>query len=241
MRTRTPIAFLFALMLLVLGGCDKNAGEKKVIQAHWESYRAAAESREGLTAAAMLSKNTLDMYTRLIKVALDTPATECWKLRPTEMLEVASMRTSYTRADIKFLSGLGYAGRAIKDGHWGTYDSEWKLRDINISPTGDTATAVICNPAAESDYRTKKFVGGMSRMGRSMSRGLQKPPTYPAAFAKEGDAWKYDETSTLAALDAELTAAAKEERMSVRDYITTLISDEPDMRRALLIWEPMKK
>jgi hypothetical protein len=241
MNASRLLAILCLVPLILLSACDKNAAEKKVIQAHWESYRAAAEAREGLTAAAMLSKPTLDMYTRLIKVALDAPAEQCWQLKPTEMLEVASMRTNYTRADIKFLSGLGYAGRAIKDGNWGVYDSEWKLRDIRISPDGTSATAVICNPAAESEYKTKKFVGGLSRRGRRMSGDLEKPPTYPATFLKEGDAWKYDELSTLAEYDKELVAASKADRMSVRDYVTVLSSDEPDMRRALLIWEPMKK
>jgi hypothetical protein len=74
-----------------------------------------------------------------------------------------------------------------------------------------------------------------------MSGDLEKPPTYPATFLKEGDAWKYDELSTLAEYDKELVAASKADRMSVRDYVTVLSSDEPDMRRALLIWEPMKK
>lgn len=41
-----------------------------------------------------------------------------------------------------------------------------------------------------------------------MNRGTEAPPTFPAAFVKVGDIWKYDETVTLADQDNDLMRAA---------------------------------
>jgi hypothetical protein len=230
-------------LVLPLTACGKHGQDKRDIALGWESYRAAAESGDGATASAALSKSAHEFYGRLIKLAPDAPAAECWKLRPIEMLELAGMRTSYTRKDLKSMSGAAYVTRTIKDHHWGTYDSEWKLRDIRVNDAGDSATAVICNPQAESDYRTKKIVGNLTRSTRRMSRGMipDAPPTFPAAFVKEGDSWKYDETATLAGQNQELIDGAREEGVSVRDYVTMLATDEYDMKKALKIWDPMNK
>ena len=92
-----------------------------------------------------------------------------------------------------------------------------------------------------SDFRAKKFVGAFSRTARRINRTMESPPTFAAAFVKDGDLWKFDETAMLPDLDKEIVQGAKDEQVSVRDFIALQTSQQDDPKQALKIWEPMKK
>ena len=70
---------------------------------------------------------------------------------------------------------------------------------------------------------------------------MESPPTFAAAFVKDGDLWKFDETAMLPDLDKEILQGAKDEQVSVRDFIAMQTSQQDDPKKALKIWEPMKK
>lgn len=236
------LRLILALTLIVpLAACDKHAKDKKEIQSSWGAYRDAAKNGDGATAAGLMSKSTIDFYARLVKLAPDATSSQCMALKPTEMVQVADLREHYTRKELANLSGEAYIARSIKEGRWGTYDPTWRLKNIVVSTDGATATATICDPDAESDYRQRKLIGTYNRTARRMNRGTDAPPTFPAAFVKVGDIWKYDETVTLADQDKDLMQAARDEGLQLHQYVAANFTDAIDPKDAVKIWQPMKK
>ncbi len=239
----TRLLIVLGIATLTLGfGCDKHAKDKAEVRGAWESYRAAADSGDGSTACTFLARPTVDHYDRLLKLALDAPATEVWKLRPTEMAEIGAMRLNYTRKQLRGVSGAGYVSMAIKDGFWSTFDAEWKLTNVSISQDGKTAKALIHNPRLEAEARSNalsRALGG--RRVRRLVDQVGPSPRFDCGFVKDGSTWKYDEMPTISNIDKLITELAKEEQMSVRDYLTLTMSGEDTLKAGLKMWEPMKK
>lgn len=236
---RYLLFILVLLLMLPLTGCDKQAPAKREVRAAWDAYVKANEELRGQDAAALLSKNTHDHYTKLLKNALDMPAKQCWELPPTQMYEICKIRNRFKKSEVKGIDGKGYLIISGTRG-WNTDDDPgWSLTNIRINDT--RATAEIYHPEWESEYNQQRVARALSRRARLGSR-IDKPPRYPIELAKEGDAWKIDETSAHARQDQELRDLAKESRMSVRDFIMELEAMNTDQDKLpFTVWEPMKK
>ncbi len=239
MRT-SPLSLLLVLLLtLPLCSCDKHAADKRDVRATWDSYVKANEEHRGTEAAALVTKSTVDHYTKLLRAGLDMPAKDCWNLPPTQMAEVLKMRNRFKRSEIKGVDGKGYLIIAGSRG-WNTdNDQEWKLTDIKI--TDDRAAALIHNPEWESEYARQRALRTLARRARMGSK-IEKPPRYPIQLVMEGGGWKIDETSAHARQDQELKELAKESRMSVRDMLMEIEAFTTDQDKIpMSVWEPMKK
>ena len=236
---RTLGLILALVILLPLTCCDKQPPDKRAIAAAWDNFVKANDEHNGAAAAALVSKGTIDHYTKLLKVGLDAPAKQCWELRPTEMAEVLKMRNRFTRTELKSIDGKGYVLIKASRG-WATDDDDtWKLTDIQI--TEGKATAMIYNPEVEAAFAKEKSLGILSRR-RTFGPKPEKPPRYPLALVKEVENWKIDETSTHAAQDEEIKSMARETRMSVRDFLMAVEEFNADSDKlSMSIWEPMKK
>ncbi len=234
------LPFLLVLLLMLpLSGCDKQAPAKREVRAAWDAYVKANEEHRGQDAAALVTKNTIEHYTKLLKTALDMPAKDVWNLPPTQMSEILKIRNRFKKSEVKGIDGKGYLIIAGSRG-WNTdSDPEWTLTDIRIND--ERASASIYNPEWESEYNKQRALRALARRARMGSR-IEKPPRYPVELRKEGEVWKVDETSMHARVDQELKDLAKESRMSVRDMLMEIEGFLTDQEKIpMSVWEPMKK
>jgi hypothetical protein len=218
--------------------CDKHAAAKREVRSTWDSYVKANSERRGIEVAGLLSKGTIEHYTKLVKAGLDMPAKDCWNLPPTQMYEVLKMRNRFKRSELKGIDGKGYLVISASRGWNNDDDPDWTLTDIKV--TEDRASAQIHNAEWEAAYARDRAAGALTRRGRLGWR-VEKPPRYPIELTKEGDIWKIDGTSVLPRQDQELRDFAKDSRMSVRDFLMELEAINTDQGKIpFTVWEPKK-
>lgn len=230
---------IFAVLSVAHIGCDKNAKEKAEIRAAFNQVRDGNHSSDGQGMTAVLTQRTFDHYAKIVKMGMDSKAQDVWNLQPCDMYEVLRMRNRAKRAQLKSLDGKSYLIFACKEG-WFSHDAEgWELGKINVA--GDTALGTVHHPEWEAAYAKQQVASVLSRRSMRYGDKLDKPFTYTCQFIKEGGVWKLDEPSMHNEYNRRINDAAKEARMSVRDFLMAFEEEESGNDIKMNIWDPMKK
>lgn len=236
----TLTALLLGILCLGLSACKEKPEQQAVRQA-WDAYSSAIESADGPTVAKHSSDSTLKYYERLLKTGLEMPAQQVWALPPIEMREVLMMRNRATRSQLKGYTGKGYIIYSTNQG-WnlgGGDDTEWEFRDIKV--TGDKATARMVEVIPRN---IAMDLAGLSRRAslRAAARRERKrePRSYALSFVKEEQVWKFDETTLHPRFNNEITLAAKQFRMPVREMLMDIESEESGKDVSMKTWDPMR-
>lgn len=224
---------------LPLAGCKEKPEQQAVRQA-WETYQTAIENLDGQTVAKHCSASTHAHYDRLIKAGLDMPAQQVWGLRPLDMREVLMMRNRATRSQLKGYTGKGYIIYSTTQG-WnlgGGDETEWEFRDIKV--TGNAATARMVEVIPRNLVMDLAGLSRRARLRAAARRERREPRSYTLSFVREDEVWKFDETTLHERFNNELTLAAKQYRMPVREMLMELESDESGKEVTMKTWEPMR-
>lgn len=246
--------FLALSLALALGGsgagCSKAAKDRRDIRAMFERATEAVKTRNGQAAVAMLSKGTVDYYTATLKLAVSADYKKCASLPPTQQQEILKLRLTKKKSELKGMDGKAFCVKTITDGEWGwgglMAAEDAGIKDVKVQ--GDGATATLYDPEAEKAYQRDRTLGSMGgrwgRAGRALGTygRLHAPPSYPIRFVREEGEWKIDETSLLPLADKELTDAAKDARLSMRDFLMAMMAGDWDGPGEMptSIWDPMK-
>ena len=235
----TLSALLVSILCLGLGVCKEKPEQQAVRQA-WEAYSTAMESMDGPTVAKHSSDSTLKYYERLLKTGLTAPAQQVWGLPPVEMREVLMMRNRATRSQLRGYTGKGYLIYATNQG-WGLGggdDTEWKFTEIKV--TGDKATAKMVEVIPMS-VRNLAVLSRRARVREAARRERQRQArSYTLSFVLEESVWKFDETTLHPRFNNELSLAAKQFRVPMREILMDLESDESGKDGTMKTWDPMK-
>jgi hypothetical protein len=244
MKLISLVAGLVVSVCAFAQGCDKHAAEKQAIRGTWDRI---ATATKGAEQADLLSKGTIDYYTRIIRNALDSPSKDVLSYPPYDQRVILRIRHRCKRSELRTINGRGLVILEVERG-WDAQNSidpeEWQLTNIRVDESGGRASAQIYNPAWEAEYRSSSFARSLSRSSRRLAGGVEKPPRYPIEFVREGEGageWKIDETAAFAQIDKEIAGTAKKLRMSVRDFLMAIEEDESGEAVPMSIWEPMKK
>jgi hypothetical protein len=246
MRVGHFIVGVVALLAVALGGCDKHSLEKQAINATWDKLAAA---QTGAQQADLLSKSTIDYYTRVIKNALDSPAKDVLSYPPNDQRIILRIRHRCKRSELRTINGRGLVILEAErgwDGENAIDPEEWSLTNIRVAEDANgvatgRATAEIYNPDWEAEYRSSSFARSLSRSSRRLTQAVEKPPRYPIDFVNEGGEWKIDEIAAFTQVDKEITDTAKKLKMSVKDFLERLEEDQSGEPVPKDIWGPMKK
>lgn len=198
-------ALLSVIVLTGMWGCDAHAADKQALQALINTHAKANEAKDGATIARILSQNTFDHYERNLKLALDGTKSEILAASVVDRVEVAMIRAALPRKLAEKMTGKEYAIHSTKQG-WYSFDRD-----------PEEVSGVLL-----TNY---KFAGRDTAYAQPVGARTRKALPYRYTFIKEGEDWKFDETSSYEYWSAWLEQEARLAGRDVNVYIIEYISE----------------
>ncbi|MFD0203658.1 MULTISPECIES: hypothetical protein [Saccharothrix] len=172
------------------------AAEEEAIRQAFADYRDAARAKDGAAAAKVLSQDSLDYYREMRDLSLTGTAEQLGDQGTTTMMMVYVMRAEFDATELRGMSAEQLVAAAVEKG----LVSESSLDNVDLGTMtvdGETATA-------------KMTVSG-------------KPAGIEMTFRKEDGSWRFDAHSIMAAVDESLKAVAKQQGLSMEEFIDTAL------------------
>ena len=213
---RTLTILIAAISLLFLPACNnEHAQDEKDLAKLAESLDDFNNHSNGEGVAGIFSKNTFELYDRLLKVGLNGTAQQVRALPPAEQFEVLLMRIKGSRAEVAKLDGRGYVVYGTSKGWYITAFEDRTTDTLKHFKFSDTdATADLYSDGEKSGLRMR--------------------------FVKEDGVWKIDETYFYDSLSAFITKNSREAGISVEEFLTLVLDDHLKGQVPDNPWQPMK-
>ncbi len=174
-------------------------------------FKRAVLADDGPTAAALVSKSTVDWYGKTQDLALHASKDEVQRLGPLEKIQVLAFRERVPADQLRSMSPLQLVAYSVAHGFMAKKATERsELGTIDVSD--DTARATLLMDG--------KDTGQMYH------------------FVREGGRWVFDQLPTLQSSDASLTAAAAQRGMPIDVFVQTLLESATGHKLTEEIWQP---
>ncbi|MGH7133047.1 MAG: hypothetical protein ACREJO_14005 [Phycisphaerales bacterium] len=210
------LIILSLLVLLPLAGCDKYAAEKTAIRDTYDRYRAASDSRDGSTAASLVSESSFEHNDRTTGYALSMPTEKLKALSAAERFDTLHTRhmTAGDKSVIRSLQTLKGAplwAFMVTQG-WNSADKyEVKLGKIRVN--GSSAEMEIYYDGEKDDV--------------------------PVYFVKDGGKWLLD-FSQDQRFNRTFASYSRKHKISENELFMLMLEEmsgrEPDRK---IIWKPL--
>jgi hypothetical protein len=211
MMRRFTLIHVLVVVLLGAGvfsaGCDSR---ESAVRAADEAHDRALDTKDGPAAVAMLSKDSIAMYDRLIELARTGSKSKVQKLTIPEQLEILQMRLIFDADELKKATGSDYYATSVKIG-WRKSASNFDREKVSLFK--DRAVVNYWNPVYHR--------GGAFH------------------FVLEDGKWKDDKPGAMADVDAAIKTFARENKMTdeqiIMHHLEEITGEEelPDS-----IWSP---
>lgn len=241
MRLKSPLFAALAALCIGLLGCQKKdeksakkespserptpAGntttlggatnpEAKAVRKTFDDYKKAILAKDGDTAAALIDKETVDFYDKMLKLALTAPAAEVKKQSVVGRILILQMRHNIPLPELKTMTATKLIGYGIDKGWIGENVKRVNIGEITIA--GDRAS------------------------GPGKVRNRTVPFTW--RLRKEGGAWKLNLTTLFPLAEVAMKRAATRSKMSVDELILSAINmkSETGKKATEAIWDAPK-
>ena len=225
------IAILAAITLLFQSGCDKHGQDRQVIKFTCDNTFDALVSHDGAVFANQLSAESLDYYTRTLKLSLTAKKAEVQALPLHQRYEVLLTRLLGKRAELKDLDGKAFAEWSVNNGLW-DYIPE-PPEDLSLGHLTFTETDAIGKLTAtvQRTLRSRRFGS------RTVER--QQSTSHTVRFVLENGQWKYDNTAYNRSIEAEIKAYVKDTKGDENAALLELLGEITDRTIPPTIWNGM--
>lgn len=132
------------LLLVMLAACGKPApnSPEAALRESFRALKAAFRNNLGQEAARHVTTETLDMYERCRKLALDSSGTDLESLPQMEVLMVMQLRWLVAKADLQKMDGAGVFAWGVENG-LAKKETLESLELDKVEIAGDKATATL--------------------------------------------------------------------------------------------------
>ena len=192
---------IFLLLFCLLSLTTAHASEENIIRDTLTKYQNALLESKGDTACSLLTKNSLDDYTRAKSAALTMPSEKLSKLPMIEQILAVRLRLSLPFAELSELSALKICEFGVNNGLT-SKDPLSKLKMGKLSLSGTKARGNIIS-------------GGKELTGEN----------YPAFyFELENSAWKVSLVEISRLAESGIKQVIKDSQMSQEEFLLFSLS-----------------
>ncbi|MBB5803295.1 hypothetical protein F4560_003063 [Saccharothrix ecbatanensis] len=172
------------------------ADEEEAVRKAFADYREAAQAKDGVAAAALLSQDMLDYYTGARDLALTGSEQQVREGGVTASILVYVLRAEFDAAELGGMSAEQLVSAAVEKG----LVSENSLDNVELG------TVVVDGDTARADLTS-----------RGQSAGVELP------FHKEDGSWRFDLGPLMVAGDEALETVAGERGVTVEQLVDTTL------------------
>jgi hypothetical protein len=249
MKAPAVIGIVVVLAALVVGGVKygEYAKRQAEIEDMKSAYRAAINAynaNDGAGAVEFLSDKSFELYSGILKQALDAGEAQTKALPPHQLTEVLNLRTNGKRKDIRNLNGRTLVSYMVNNGMWAAEEEPFRIESAKLMSGWGELTLVDGEWAdAYRNQRVGNFLGSSrrTRFMRSREAKIPEPVRMVCRMVMENGKWKVCDAGSGPAVDAYWRGLAKLE--GIKDVeLLALVYGELDDKGKLdpKIWRPMK-
>jgi hypothetical protein len=205
------VAIVGLALMLLLGGSEQQPATPEGVRQVYASYKQAVLSSDGSTAAALITRETVEWYERSKQLALHGSKADIDPLPPMLKFQVLAFRQRVDVEQLRLLSARELVAYAIAQGWMSKSNMErTDLGDVKITGAVANADVVIAGTPSTQQFR----------------------------FVRDAGRWYFDQLPLLTGADDQLKAAAAQRKMSEDQLIIALIEAASHKKVGEEIWTP---
>jgi hypothetical protein len=214
-RHRSGVTAIACLLcaLVVGAACGDGAAAKDraAVRATFEAYRKALFARDGEAASALVDRDTIEHFDRMVEHARRAPAETVRQQSTLNQILILSLRHRLPREVVLDATGEDVFRRGVEEGWIGTELARIELGAIAVA--GDGATAEI-------------IVGGKATGVRF-------------AFRREANVWKLAVMSPMVLFDQAIKDMLRKIGPDEETAMLSILESVSGTKVPVTIWEPM--
>ena len=175
------------------------------------AYKHAVQADDGVAAAELLSRGTVDWYGMLLDEALHGSREEVAKLQPVEQIQILAFRQRVPANELQGLTGRQLVELCIAHGWIGKSGIE-RTEIGSITVADDSAAAQVLVDGKDSGQQYH--------------------------FLREAGQWRFDHLATIPAASSAIVTSAQQRGLPVDQFVQMVIESTSRGRGAVDLWEP---